>query len=106
MSTVYVVQMQERRGEPVYDLSEAEQFGKLVYLLPPNAHYAGKWVDRIHQKLQLATADDYLLLIGSPSLIGWAAAIMADYTDGQLNLLVWNRRSQSYEVVKENVYRS
>jgi hypothetical protein len=103
--TVYVVQNTHRRDRtngtwvPKFDLSTAEQFGELEYLLEPNLQPFD--LPPIVQTLQEKLADfdglsDYLLLIGSPVLIGLAVAIAADRTDGHVAMLQWSGQNHCY----------
>lgn len=104
MSVVYVVQNQTRQNpktgqlEPKFNLSSAEQFGRMEYLLSPTArpfspeHAIGE----MREKLRNYTSEDYLLLIGNPCLIGFAVAIAADFNDGFVKVLQWNGVERRY----------
>lgn len=103
--TVYVVQNTMRyersTGKLVekFDLSPAAQYGELHFLLP---HDASPFdlppvIDALHEKLVDYTPHgDYLLLIGSPVLIGLAVAIAAEYTDGDVRMLQWSGAGLCY----------
>ncbi len=107
MSRVYVVHRQQhysgqhKKVVDTHDMSSAAQFGELVYLLPNEASpfEPDKWIPVLHEGLIDITSDDYLLLVGNPALIAWAAGIATDYADGMLRLLQWNRDKRCYEVV-------
>lgn len=107
MSRVFVVQRQQKRdlesGELVdrFDLSPAEDYGELVFLLEPSAlpFRPRPVIAELHAKLCDLTADDYVLLIGNPCLIGWTVAVASRYCD-RLKLLQWNSHRGSYLVVE------
>ncbi|MGW8178857.1 MAG: hypothetical protein ACWGQW_08865 [bacterium] len=101
---VFVVQKQMRwdqtKGElvPKFDLSPAEKFGAVTYLLSPTAgpFNPGPIIKELRAKLSDIKSTDYLLLIGNPCLIGWALAIALKHTGGKVNLLQWSGKEQSY----------
>ena len=104
MSIVYVVQDQQRfdheRGElvPRFDLSSAEKYGELEFLLSPSA---APWASAsISQELDMVLQhyddEDYLLLVGNPVLIGMAVATAAGYNDGRVRMLQWSGRDERY----------
>lgn len=108
MSTVYVIQnhasYDKRTGlmVPRYDLSPAEQFGTLEFLLSPVTVPSApeRVIDTLREKLQNYCDDDYLLLIGNPCFIAFAAALAADVNEGRINLLQYNGSRKQYYVVK------
>lgn len=99
MSRVFVVQEPHHRdpgtGEivPKFDLSSAQMFGELVYLLSPTAApwSSASIIAELHEKLADYTEDDYLLLIGNPALMTWAGAIAAEHSGGVIKQLQWRR---------------
>ncbi len=107
MSRVYVVHRQQHYDRElekvvdVHDLQPAARFGELVYLLPSEASPFNPevWIPMLHARLTDITSDDYLLLVGNPAFIAWAAGIATDYADGMLRLLQWNRRQGCYEAI-------
>lgn len=111
MAVVYVVQRQlrydsRRRGMvPRFDLEPARQHGRLEFLLGPDAGPGDPEgvLGALHERLRDATAEDFLLLVGNPCLIGWAAAIFADLT-GRLNMLQWHTREKRYVPVQSVVF--
>ena len=114
MSKVFVVQQQRRFDEVTgnyvnkFDLEQAKEFGELVYLLSPTAapFNSEPIIEELHEKLSFITAEDYIVLIGNPCLMGWVVAIAADYTGGNLNLLQWSGRDQRYVLIKvEDLFR-
>ena len=79
--TVYVIQ--EVAGRNVLS---AEKYGKLELLLPEGSQLVlstGPTVRRLNKKLKDFCDDDYLLLIGDPSIIGIACAVAAGYNRGR-----------------------
>lgn len=109
--TVYVVQIPRRRDamgewQEVHDITTARAFGPIVELLPPDARPNGnavQLVDLLHKRLENYDADkDHLLCLGNPALIGWATAIAADYGEGRVRLLCWQR--SAYEEVTAQLF--
>lgn len=86
------------------DLSPAVIHGELIFLLPAGRLPMDPTPTLVSLRRGLADfkSDDYLLLVGDPRAIAWAAAIAADQTDGQLQLLHWQRGS--YAPVRANVF--
>lgn len=107
MSTVYIVTNPMRRNQfrqlqAQFDFSSAEQYGRLVFLLGPGANPLDRShgiVNELHAKLRDITVEDYLLLVGSPILIGAATTVAAKYTGGRLQLLQWHGYDQRYTPV-------
>lgn len=115
MSRVYVVQNQHRWSrqeqgfEPKFDLSPAEQFGELVYLLSPTAapFRPEPVIQELKEKLRDFTSDDHLLLVGNPCLIGFAVAIAAQYNSGSVSLLQWSGKDGRYiQVTTSDLFTS
>ena len=108
MNRVFVVQNQQRRNrhtgelEPKFDLTPAEDYGELVYLLSPSASpfRPEPIVSELQQKLIHFEQGDYLLLVGNPVLIGLSVAIAADANDGEVSLLQWSGKEQRYIAVR------
>lgn len=108
MSRVFVVQRHAihnaKTGQMVdrFDLSPAEKFGELHFLLSPisvptNPEEA---IRKMRENLHNFSDKDYLLLIGNPCFIGWATAIAADINEGKVKLLQWNGKHKKYHVVE------
>lgn len=99
MSNVYVVQDNSRM-----DFSPAEEFGpikKMLFREHTQVYYEStEAINRVHAQLKDFTSEDYLLLNGDPVLIGIAIAVAADYCDGQIQLLKFDRREHRYLIVK------
>jgi hypothetical protein len=113
---VYVVQAPSYRdretGEwvPKYDLSAAEEYGRLVYLLPPgNLPGRGEPLDtalaRMRHRLSDYEDGDHLLALGDPVAMVAAAVVAASFNGGRVSLLKWDRLDQRYypcEVIANN----
>lgn len=110
--TVFVVQDSRRydkdTGEyvSVHDLSPAEEYGTLRYLLSPTA---APWapqsvLDDLWKGLEDFGDDDYLLMVGNPILVGLATAVACDINDGRIKFLQWNGRERRYTDVEAQVY--
>jgi len=108
MNRVFVVQKQHRWNketqnfEPKFDLSAAEKFGELVFLLSPTAapFRPDGIIAELKEKLADYNADDSLLLVGNPILIGFTVAIAADASEGDVSLLQWSGKDNRYINVK------
>jgi hypothetical protein len=83
---------------PKFDLSKAERFGSMEYLLSPtaSAFRPDSLKAELHEKLADFNDDDYLLLIGSPVLIGMSLAIAAYYNNGIVKVLQWSGKNNDY----------
>lgn len=113
MSTVYVVQDHRRYDKetgcfvPVHDLTPAQEYGELRYLLTPTAapwHPTSVLPD-LWAGLKDFSDEDFLLLTGNPILIGWATAVAADFNEGRVKLLQWHGREQRYIPVESQVFQ-
>lgn len=101
---VFVVQNQHRwdggtqRFVPKYDMSSAEAYGPLVYLLSPTAapFNSGPIIEELREKLREYRDGDHLLLIGNPALILAVGAIAASYNNGRVSVLQWSGKDQKY----------
>ena len=105
MPLVYIIQRPVHRDRNTGDLkekfnfSDAERFGELVTMLDSRAHpfQPDKVVPVLRDTLANFTQEDFLLLVGNPTLIGWAMGIACFETDGIIQTLQWNQRKQVYE---------
>lgn len=81
-----------------FDFTAALQFGSIRELLEPTASPFD--LPPVIRKLQAGLRDytpqDYLLLVGSPVLIGLAVAIAADYSSGHVAMLQWSGAKRQY----------
>jgi hypothetical protein len=102
LSKVYLIQ---ETGK--WNITPALDFGEVKVLLPPQFNLVfdtENVVKHLQEKLEGVTTKDYLLLSGDPALIGIATAIAADYLDGEINLLKWDRQEKIYIPIKLSLY--
>jgi hypothetical protein len=102
--TVFLVQntkwidQKDGRLKSKFDFTAATQFGELHELLAPSASPFD--LPPVVHALQIGLANfsnqDYLLLVGSPVIIGCAVAIAASYNDGQVGMLQWSGAKRQY----------
>lgn len=89
------------------NLTPASDFGTLRVLsigASPAIYDMKHYVDRVTEQLTgRIKPTDYLLLVGSPSIIAVTAAIASRLLDGQLQMLQWDRQERRYIVVRCNV---
>ena len=100
-----------RHGSPArkFDLSPAEKFGELVFILSWNdtaaiAQNVDSVVSKIGQRLQAQgfdPGDDYVLLTGDWVAMAATVAIALELGDWKspVNCLQWDREARRYEVV-------
>ena len=102
---VFVVQSQlARDGSPKYDLSPAEDYGQLVYVLDDTAspfRLEPVW-DRIDKAMEDFREGDFILPVGNPVFIGMVSVAAADQSP-LLKFLVWSTREQRYISVETDV---
>ena len=111
MARVFIAHRPTRPGRVnVYDYSPAEQFGKIVDLVDPEANplkQPDEIAAQIYHKLDTmdVSSDDYILLTGNPIVIGMVTAIAADLLDGRVKFLQWNGRDKVYFPVEVDLER-
>lgn len=82
-------------------MESAANFGEVVKLTPdgsPPGNVA-PWLKMIREGVEASWADgDFLVLVGDPVLLAYAAYAIADATaeGGTLRVLKWERRQHSY----------
>lgn len=89
---------------PTLDLTPAGSYGELVILLK---EHSNPFRDPEGMMLEVMTAlrthemndNDYVLLVGSPVLIGWVAIAAAQRVD-RLRMLQWSKRRERYQSVE------
>lgn len=97
MSRVFIVQDNSRQN-----FTPAAKFGEIqTPFFPAHAqvYYETKeYINRVHDQLTAVgiTADDYIILNGDPVLIGFIMTVSADYTDGHIKLLKYDRHEKAY----------
>ncbi len=112
MARVFVVQQMTWRDkktgkvEDKYDYSPAEMFGDLQFLVGPGAKPFDPEpiIVELRDKLFDFSDDDFLLLVGNPTIIGWATAIAADLNEGRLKTLQWHGKEQRYIMIKSQLW--
>jgi hypothetical protein len=89
----------------------ASNFGYLVICLPnfgPDSQIifsSSPFVFKMRKNLRDFRKQDYLLLTGDPAVIGISCAIVSDQTNGQFNLLKWDRREAKYYPINFDLYQ-
>lgn len=103
MATVYVIQACDNKN-----ILPAEKFGKIRVLFPQGyqaGFSAGYAAQEMMRELSGYTAEDHLLLIGDPVLIGIAAAVAAHWSNGRVRMLKWDRQEKTYYSVGFDLYQ-
>ncbi len=98
MSKVFVIQ-----DDPKKNILPAMDFGELVYLLPHGqiGEVTDVVVDNMANKLDgFNSEQDTLLLIGDPTLIGIASALVSHVTNGYFSVLKWDRIDKRYTKIE------
>jgi hypothetical protein len=112
MSRVFIVQkhlVQDRTTgllKEKLDMTPAMEFGRLAYLLEadPSPGRTAEYIERMAKMLDDFCDDDYLLLTGSPVLIGVAFALAADANGGRVRTLQYNRKFNRYDEIDCKVW--
>ena len=100
------IRMSENKGK-VYVIQEvakfnvipANEYGELVPLFEEGKQIMlspAPAVRKAKEKLRNFSDDDFLLLIGDPSMIGLACAVASDNNRGKYKVLKYDRRSFKY----------
>ena len=100
--TVYVIQEM-----PYKDVLSAEEYGNLKSVIEPGLQLIlspDPITNKIKKVLKDFNDDDYLLLIGDPSIIGIACAVAANYNRGRFKCLKWDKREFKYYPIEVNLY--
>lgn len=115
MGRVFVVQNQHcwsrehQEFRPKFDMSSAEEFGELIYLLSPTASpfRSDNIIAELHDHLHDYGPEDHLLLVGNPALIGFCVGIAAHYSGGDVSLLQWSGKDSRYiKISAKNLFTS
>ena len=109
---VYVIQEipGSQAGTPKINIMGAASYAtsnKFNFLLPEFSQMIfspGPLIYKLRQGLKNYTSDDYLLLTGDPALIGVACSIVSDITNGQYNILKWDKQERKYYPIEINLY--
>jgi hypothetical protein len=87
------------------DYGDAERYGEVVFMTvdefrPMKSSLKNpQIIEQIRQRLDTFTADDFLILTGNPTIIGFAFAVALSKlkpTEG-LQILQWDRMTASYK---------
>ena len=100
--TVYIIQKTPNR-----DVSSASKFGEMVEVIDYRKQIAlsgGPVVMKARKILRNFCDDDFLLLMGYPSIIGVCCEITAQHNLGKFKLLKWDREEQRYLPIEINTY--
>ena len=101
---VYVVQ----QPAPNINILSASDFGYLVICLP-NRDQAilstAPYIHKMKKNLQDFRKEDYLLAVGDPVIIGISTAAVHEVTNGQFNILKWDKREFRYYPLEVDMYQ-
>ena len=97
---VYIVQ-----EVPGINVLSARRFGDLQTMLPSGqiSMRTNTAVLQLKKQLKFFKAEDYLLLIGDPLLIGLATAIALESSGGHARFLKWDRQTTSYYALEASI---
>ena len=101
---VYVIQ----QPAPNINILSASDFGYLVICLPnrDQAIYStAPYVQNMTKNLRNIRKEDYLLAVGDPVIIGISTAVVNDVTNGQFNILKWDKREYRYYPLEVDMYQ-
>jgi len=101
---VYVLQHPPRN----MNILGASEFGNLVICLPELSQMifsSGPFIFKMKKNLKDFTPNDYILCTGDPAIIGLSTAIVSDNTNGQFNLLKWDKREKTYYPLRIDIYQ-
>ena len=107
--TIYVIQEipGTKAGTPRINIMSASKYGKFKFLLPEFSQIIfspGPLIFKLRNLLKNYTITDYLLLTGDPAIIGVACSIVSDITNGNYQLLKWDKRDKVYYPIKINLH--
>ena len=101
---VYVVQ----QPAPNINILSASDFGYLVICLPNREQAilsASRYVHKMRKNLRDIRSQDYLLAVGDPVIIGISTAAVSEVTNGQFNMLKWDKREYRYYPLEVDMYQ-
>ena len=106
---VYVIQeiAGTREGKPKINIMGAAEYGTFKFLLPELSQIIfspGPLIFKLRKELANYRTLDYLLLTGDPAIIGVACSIVSDITNGEYNLLKWDKQERKYYPITINLY--
>jgi len=96
-------------GRDPWDVSPAAFFGEIIYLFeitdPPPVRNREAAMQRAHEVLSQAQKGDAIVWAGGdPFGMVIAAAILAEYTEGEFTYLLWDRQAGSYAPVSLELF--
>ena len=101
---VYVIQ----QPAPNINILSASDYGYLVICLP-NRDQAilstEPYVQKMRKNLQDIRKQDYLLAVGDPTIIALSAIIASEQTNGQFNMLKWDKREYRYYPLEFDIFQ-
>lgn len=112
MNRVFVVQRPAsysgaRRGwVNKYDITPAEKFGELVFLLKPGNIFRDKLrgaLADLREQLADYGPDDHVLAIGDPVAIAATVMIASEVNGGSISLLKYDRITGEYDAYRIDV---
>ena len=93
------------------NILSASDFGYLVICLPntgPDSqviYSVSPFIRKMTKNLQNFRPQDYLLAIGDPIIIGICSIAINDVTNGNFNVLKWDRREYRYYPLEVPFYK-
>ena len=89
------------------NILSALDYGYLVICLPELSQMifsSAPFVRKMRKNLQDFKESDYILCTGDPAIIGLSTAIVSDVTQGNFNLLKWDRQERRYYPLSFKLY--
>lgn len=85
---------------PTMSIIPAEEFGKIIEIMPPAAsrHSIDSIAPILKETLSEYDYDrgDSIISLGDPAIIALACAILGKYKDGKFKVLKWERATKRY----------
>ena len=101
---VYVIQ----QPPPNINILSASDYGYLVICLPNRdqvIYSTAPYVQKMTKNLRDMRKEDYLLAVGDPIIITLSGIIANDNTNGQFNMLKWDKREYRYYPLDFDMYQ-
>ena len=97
-----------KMGAPKINIMGAAEYGMFRFLLPELSQIIfspGPLIFKLRKSLKEYRADkDFLLLTGDPAIIGVACSIVSDITNGEYQVLKWDKQERRYYPIVINLY--
>ena len=96
-----------KTGNPKINIMGAAKYGVFKFLLPELSQIIfspGPLVYKLRQALKNFRKKDYLLLTGDPAIIIVVGGIVSEMTNGNFNLLKWDKQERTYYPIEINLY--